>query len=152
MKSTMQVRLFMSAGALALAHPLFAQPDAALPIEAPQFDGVIGQSLQTSRPGTPFEVKAPEAAPNVLLILTDDVGFGATTPFGGLVPTPNFDRLAKRGLQYNRFNVAAMCSPTRAALLTGVLSVGWQLVSDRRTAGRNGHISGHKILPLSQCS
>jgi arylsulfatase len=62
---------------------------------------------------------APEGAPNVLLILLDDVGFGMTSTFGGPVPTPNIDKLAKGGLSYTRFHTTALCSPTRAALLTG---------------------------------
>jgi len=67
-------------------------------------------------PETP---KAPPVAPNVLLIMTDDVGFGAASTFGGPVPTPTFDALAAAGLRYNAFHTTAMCSPTRAALLTG---------------------------------
>lgn len=62
---------------------------------------------------------APVGAPNVLLIMTDDVGFGSASTFGGLIPTPVFDELAARGLRYNEFHTTAMCSPTRAALLTG---------------------------------
>ena len=57
--------------------------------------------------------------PNVLLILSDDVGFGSSSTFGGLIPTPNLDALAANGIRYNRFNTTAICSPTRAALLTG---------------------------------
>jgi len=67
----------------------------------------------------PPPVMAPQGAPNVLLILTDDVGFGSASTFGGPIPTPNFDALAERGLRYNAFHTTAMCSPTRAALLTG---------------------------------
>jgi len=67
----------------------------------------------------PRSPQAPAGAPNVLLILTDDVGFGASSTFGGPVPTPAFDALAKAGLRYNAFHTTAMCSPTRAALLTG---------------------------------
>lgn len=62
---------------------------------------------------------APKGAPNILLVLTDDVGFGAASAFGGPVPTPNLERLATSGLTYSRFHTTAMCSPTRAALLTG---------------------------------
>src|SRR3981081_4953363 len=63
---------------------------------------------------------SPETgAPTILLILTDDVGFGATSPFGGPIPTPTFDRLAANGLRYTQFHTTALCSPTRAALLTG---------------------------------
>ena len=67
----------------------------------------------------PKEPQAPKGAPNVLLIMTDDVGFGVSSTFGGPVPTPNYDALAAHGLRYNNFFTAAMCSPTRAALLTG---------------------------------
>lgn len=67
----------------------------------------------------PAPVMAPAGAPNVLLIMTDDVGFGAASTFGGPIPTPTFDALARAGLRYNEFHVTAMCSPTRAALLTG---------------------------------
>lgn len=67
----------------------------------------------------PASVTAPKGAPNVLLIMTDDVGFGSASTFGGLIPTPVFDMLAERGLRYNQFHTTAMCSPTRAALLTG---------------------------------
>ncbi|MDP3737902.1 MAG: arylsulfatase [Hyphomonadaceae bacterium] len=63
--------------------------------------------------------RAPEHAPNVLLIMTDDVGFAASQAFGGPIPTLTFDKLAEQGLRYNQFHVTAMCSPTRAALLTG---------------------------------
>jgi arylsulfatase A-like enzyme len=67
----------------------------------------------------PRPVTAPKGAPNVLLIMTDDVGFGSASTFGGPIPTPAFDALAARGLRYNAFHTTAMCSPTRAALLTG---------------------------------
>ena len=67
----------------------------------------------------PKEPQAPAGAPNVLLVMTDDVGFGAASTFGGPVPTPAFDALAQAGLRYNKFHTTAMCSPTRAALLTG---------------------------------
>src|SRR5215471_14299469 len=62
---------------------------------------------------------APSGAPNVLLIMTDDVGFGAASTFGGPIPTPTFDALARAGLRYTSFHVTARCSPTRAALMTG---------------------------------
>ncbi|MHA3789176.1 arylsulfatase [Flavobacterium hauense] len=91
-----------------------------LPIEAFQKTGKIAPSIKGSDAiAWPVEVSAPEGAPNVLLILIDDVGFGATSTFGGPVPTPNFDKLAKNGLKYNRFHTTAVCSPSRAALITG---------------------------------
>src|SRR4051794_21233207 len=61
----------------------------------------------------------PTGAPNVLVILLDDVGFGASSAFGGPIHTPNAERLAANGLKYNRFHTTALCSPTRAALLSG---------------------------------
>lgn len=67
----------------------------------------------------PMIRKAPAAAPNVLLVLTDDVGFSASSTFGGAIPTPTFEMLARNGLRYTQFHTASMCSPTRAALLTG---------------------------------
>jgi arylsulfatase len=67
----------------------------------------------------PTTTKAPSAAPNVLVVLTDDVGFGACSTFGGIISTPALDQLAASGLRYNAFHTTAMCSPTRAALLTG---------------------------------
>jgi arylsulfatase len=66
-----------------------------------------------------FEVKPPAGAPNVVVILIDDLGFGATSPFGGPIPTPTFERLARTGLRYNNFCTTALSSPTRAALKSG---------------------------------
>lgn len=90
-----------------------------LPKPDPKFQGKIGETLKDSKPSYPLPVKAPKGAPNVLLMLLDDVGFGMCDTFGGPVPTPNMSRLAKNGLSYTRFHTTALCSPTRAALLTG---------------------------------
>lgn len=79
-----------------------------------------GRTAAQSDPAQwPRSPVAPAGAPNVLLIMTDDVGFGASSTFGGPIPTPTFDALAQTGIRYNRFNTAALCSPSRAALLTG---------------------------------
>jgi Sulfatase len=83
------------------------------------FQGKIGQSYKDSTPAWPITRKAPPNAPNVLIVLLDDVGFGAASTFGGPIPTPTLDRLAKTGLRYTRWNTTALCSPTRAALLSG---------------------------------
>jgi arylsulfatase len=88
------------------------------PPDAP-FDGVIGRTYKDSTPSKIPVVKAPAGAPNVLLILIDDCGFGQWGTFGGQIPTPNLDKLARNGLKYTRFHTTALCSPTRAALLTG---------------------------------
>ena len=92
-----------------------------LPIRRPAFNGVANQTLGGSVPdwGLIGHVRPPAGAPNVLLVLIDDAGFGNPSTFGGPIDTPNYDRMAAQGLRYNRFHVTAMCSPTRAALLTG---------------------------------
>jgi arylsulfatase len=96
-----------------------ASPSVVLPKPTPPFAGKIGRTWQESTPDYPLPLAAPEGAPNVLLILTDDTGFGHTATFGGAAATPTLDRLASNGLRYNRFHTTALCSPTRAALLTG---------------------------------
>jgi arylsulfatase A-like enzyme len=90
-----------------------------LPIPDPPFQGVAGRTLATSKPDFPEPVTAPPGAPNVLLVLIDDAGFGNPSTFGGPVQTPTFEALAGEGLRYNRFHVTALCSPSRAALLSG---------------------------------
>jgi arylsulfatase len=90
-----------------------------LPQPAPAFKGKIGATYKESKPDYPKPVAAPKSAPNVLLILTDDTGFGHAATFGGAAATPTLERLSKSGLRYNRLHTTALCSPTRAALLTG---------------------------------
>ncbi|MBW4528945.1 MAG: arylsulfatase [Phormidium tanganyikae FI6-MK23] len=99
--------------------PALAATSKVLPAPQPDFHGKIGLTYQDSEPDFPKAIAAPEKAPNVLLILLDDAGFGQTGTFGGAIETPNLTRLAERGLRYNQFHVTALCSPTRAALLTG---------------------------------
>ena len=96
-----------------------ASAQAVLPRPEPPLQGEIGRTVRDSKPDFPKGVEAPAGAPNVLLILTDDVGFGASSTFGGPIETPNFQRLADSGLRYNMFHTTALCSPTRAALITG---------------------------------
>lgn len=84
------------------------------------FRGEVGRTYQDSDPAQfPQPVQPPKGAPNVVLILLDDVGFGQFSTFGGGVPSPTMDRLAAEGLRYNHFHTTALCSPTRAALITG---------------------------------
>ncbi|HWR16888.1 MAG TPA: arylsulfatase [Terriglobales bacterium] len=83
------------------------------------FKGKLARDPRESLPAWPEIVKAPAGAPNVVLILVDDVGFSTTSTFGGPVPTPNFEKLAARGLKYNTFHVDSICSASRAALLSG---------------------------------
>ncbi len=99
-----------------------SQPDRSrLPIRQQAFKGVANRTLDGSQPDWDLigHVDAPEGAPNVLMVLIDDAGFGNAGTFGGPINTPNYTRMAQEGLRYNRFHVTALCSPTRAALLTG---------------------------------
>ncbi len=90
-----------------------------LPKGSPSFDGVIERLIKDSTPKRLSRTSAPADAPNVVVILLDDVGFGSFGTFGGPVPTPGLDRIAAQGLRYNQFHTTALCAPTRAALLTG---------------------------------
>lgn len=92
---------------------------AVLPIVPPPFSGTMSENVLDSTP-TPLQpVRAPQGAPNIFLFMSDDMGFSMSSGFGGPVPTPNMDRLAASGQRYNRFHTTGICSPTRAALLTG---------------------------------
>jgi arylsulfatase A-like enzyme len=99
------------------AHPLQAAADS--PLTSEVFNGRVASTAKESVPDWPQPIRAPKGSPNILLILLDDIGFADTSTFGGLAQTPELDRLAAKGIRYNNFNTAAMCSPTRAALLTG---------------------------------
>jgi len=90
-----------------------------LPNPPQPFRGGIQPNAVQSKPAWPPLVVPPKGAPNVLLIMTDDVGFSAPSTFGGVIPTPALDRVAQMGLRYTRFHTTSLCSPTRAALLTG---------------------------------
>ncbi|WP_254515771.1 arylsulfatase [Novosphingobium sp. G106] len=90
-----------------------------LPVPPSPFSGVIADNILDSTPSPQVPVRAPHGAPNVLLFMSDDVGFAMSSAFGGPVPTPNFERLAAQGQRYNRFHTTGVCSPSRAALLTG---------------------------------
>jgi arylsulfatase A-like enzyme len=154
------------AGLLGRARPAAAQeatPTAAAPapymppvqteqVVLPQPDfrypGVVGTTPEDSGPPDfPQPVTPPAGAPNVLLILVDDAGFGQFGTFGGAVPTPAADKLAAEGLRYNRFHTTALCSPTRAALITGRNhhSVGFGVIAEL-ASGYDGYTS---IIPKS---
>ena len=106
-----------------------------LPPEPPKFGGVIKEDAKNSKPYWPPSVVPPKGAPNVLLIMTDDQGYGVSGTFGGVIPTPNMDRIAKAGLRYTQFHSTALCSPTRAALITGRNhhSVGYGVIGEMST-------------------
>jgi arylsulfatase len=106
-----------------------------LPPPPPKFGGVIKESYKDSKPWWPPRVVPPKGAPNVLLIMTDDQGYGVSGTFGGVIPTPSLDRIANSGLRYTEFNSTALCSPTRAALITGRNhhAVGFGVISELST-------------------
>ena len=99
------------------------------------FGGVIKENAKDSKPYWPPRVVPPKGAPNVLLIMTDDQGYGVSGTFGGVIPTPTMDRVAKAGLRYTQFCSTALCSPTRAALITGRNhhSVGFGVIGELST-------------------
>ncbi len=115
---------------MALAFVAHASAAEQVPQPTAPFKGVIGKTYQDSTPAWPDIPTAQAGSPNVVVILLDDVGFGQPSTFGGLIPTPNLDKLASEGLRYNRFHTTAICGPSRAALLTG----------------RNHHDSGNGFL------
>src|SRR5260370_29782414 len=86
-----------------------------LPIPEPKYPAIRELDARNATPPPRFEVNAPKGAPNVLVILLDDMGFGQPSTFGGPVHMPTLDRLATEGLRYNEFHTTALCSPTRAA-------------------------------------
>jgi arylsulfatase len=152
MKSARQIVLsgIFAAAVMAIAPSATAQqingtpgsPDATVAIDGKQippppmpFGGVIKESVRDSKPYWPPRVVPPKGAPNILLIMTDDQGYGVYSTFGGVIPTPAMDRVAKAGLRYTQFHSTALCSPTRAALITGRNhhSVGFGVVSEIST-------------------
>ena len=106
-----------------------------VPSPPPPFGGAIGLSAKDSKPYWPPTIVPPKGAPNVLLIMTDDAGFGVSGTFGGVIPTPALDRVANAGLRYTQFHSTALCSPTRAALITGRNhhSVGFGVITEQST-------------------
>ncbi|HXX00503.1 MAG TPA: sulfatase-like hydrolase/transferase, partial [Candidatus Acidoferrales bacterium] len=90
-----------------------------LPIPEPQYPHSTVFDVRNATPPPRFEVRAPADAPNVLIVLIDDMGFGQSSAFGGPIHMPTVEALAANGLRYNEFHTTALCSPTRAALLTG---------------------------------
>ena len=106
-----------------------------LPPPSQKFGGRIERNAAQSTPYWPMRVVPPKDAPDVLLIMTDDTGFGVSSTFGGVIPSPTLDRVAANGLRYTNFNSTALCSPTRAALITGRNhhSMGFGVVTEQST-------------------
>ena len=148
---------------MAMMRPAMAQqvtgtlgsPDATMTIDGkqlpapdPKYGGVIKDDALQSKAWWAPRVVPPKQAPNVLLIITDDAGFGVPSTFGGVIPTPAMDRVAKNGLRYNNIHSTALCSPTRAALITGRNhhSAGFGVISEQATGfpGYNSIIAKDK--------
>ena len=121
-----------------------------LPEEPKPFGGVIKRDSRESKPCWDPRIVPPKDAPNVLLIITDDAGFGVSSTFGGVIPTPALDRIANMGLRYTNFNSTALCSPTRAALITGRNhhSVGFGVISEQAT----GYPGYNSIIPKDKAT
>ena len=121
-----------------------------LPPPPQKFEGKISRNAAESKPYWPARVVPPKGAPNVLLIMTDDTGFGVTSTFGGVIPTPTLDRVAAMGLRYTNFNSTALCSPTRAALITGRNhhSAGFGVVAEQST----GYPGYDSIIPRDKAT
>jgi len=128
--------------ALFAISPLVLAAGESLPYPPAAFDGKLDPSRDQSRAAWPKPVQAPKGAPNIVVILLDDVGFSASRPFGGVAETPTLEQLAKEGVSYNEFHVTSLCSPTRAAVLTGRNhhEVGFGTVADN-SAGFPGYNS-----------
>jgi arylsulfatase len=124
-----------------------------LPIPEPKRPVYTELDVRNATPPPRFEVKAPKGAPNVLIVLIDDLGFAGTSAFGGPVPTPAFDRLASEGLRYNNFHTTAVCSPTRAALKSGrnhhVANMGGIIETGTAFPGNTGQIPSD-VAPLAE--
>jgi arylsulfatase A-like enzyme len=143
--SSSSILLCLSLGSAALAQQITGTPGSPsatttidgnyLPPSPPKFGGQIGLDTAQSKPYWPPAVVPPKGAPNVLLIMTDDAGYGVSGTFGGVIPTPALDRIAQMGLRYTEFHSTALCSPTRAALITGRNhhSVGFGVVAEQAT-------------------
>jgi len=141
--------LTVAAVTLIAAHGAsFAQE--ALPKVSPPFAGKVDADRNKSTPDWPQQLKAKSGAPNILLVLLDDVGFGATSVTGGPVKAPELEKLAANGLRYNSFHVNALCSPTRASLLSGRNNhqLGFGTVAD----GATGYPGYNAIWPKSAAS
>ncbi len=126
------------------------KPGTAVPAPEPPFGGVIQRDARDSKPCWAPRIVPPKGAPNVLLIMTDDAGFGVSSTFGGVIPTPALDRIANNGLRYTNFNSTALCSPTRAALITGRNhhSVGFGVISEQAT----GYPGYNSIIPKDKAT
>jgi arylsulfatase A-like enzyme len=144
--------LLLSLG-LSSAHGQASLDRTVLPLKEPTRPTTSVIDVRQATPPPRFEIKAPQGAPNVLLVLIDDLGFAGTSAFGGPVRTPTFDRIAKAGLKYNNFHTTAVCSPTRAALKSGrnhhVCNMGAIIETGTAFPGNTGQIPS-EVAPVAE--
>jgi len=124
-----------------------------LPIAEPKRQTYKELDARNAKPPARWEVKAPQGAPNVVVVLIDDIGFGASSTFGGPISMPNLEKVAANGLKYNRFHTTALCSPTRVALLTGYNhhsnNAGSIMETSTAFPGNNG-VRPQSITPMAE--
>jgi arylsulfatase len=124
-----------------------------LPLAEPEYPECTTLDVRNATPPPRFEVKAPKGAPNVLVVLVDDLGFAGTSKFGGPVPTPTFDRIAGEGVYFNNFHTTAVCSPTRAAIKSGrnhhVCNMGGIIETGTAFPGNTGQIPDN-VTPVAE--
>ena len=156
------VLMLLAAGALAqgtggVINGVPGAPSATITLDGKQlppapvpFGGRIGDTAATSKPYWQPRIVPPKGAPNVLLIITDDSGYGVPSTFGGVIPTPTLDRIAQQGLRYTNFHSTALSSPTRAALLTGRNhhSVGYGVIAEQAT----GYPGYNSVIPKDRAT
>ena len=128
-----------------------------LPIQEPKVAPITELDARNAKAPPRFEVKAPQGAPNVVIVLIDDIGFGHSSAFGGPIHMPTLEKLAANGLKYNRFHTTALCSPTRVALLTGrnhhvnnagaIMELATAFPRQHRRAPRERHAAGRDPAP-----
>ena len=144
----------ISVPAISLGEPVAGSEldRTSLPIAEPIPQTYTELDVRNTEPPPRFEVKAPDNAPNVIIVLIDDLGFGATSTFGGPIPTPTLDTLASAGLRYNNFHTTALCSPTRVALKSGrnhhTANAGSIMETSTAYPGNTGAIP-NRVAPLA---
>jgi len=149
-RTSLSLALFGMAGIVLGADAL---DRTVLPVAEPKRQPTAELDVRKATPPPRFEVSAPAGAPNVLLVLIDDLGFAGTSTFGGPVSTPAFDRIARGGLRYNNFHTTAVCSPTRAALKSGrnhhVNNMGGIIETGTAFPGNTGQIPS-EVAPVAE--
>lgn len=151
--SVLTLALIHNPMAIAKTKPANGSDRTVLPLAEPKVPTIKELDVRNAKAPPRFEVKAPNGAPNVLLVLLDDLGFAGTSSFGGPVSTPSFERIANEGVRYNNFHTTAVCSPTRAALKSGrnhhVNNMGAIIETGTAFPGNTGQIPNN-VVPVAE--